>query len=181
MGLVAWIRRHALGLVLTVLVVTVGLVLIVGGIGALLLLPFSEEVPISAGAPLFDLLGQVFVPLLVAFVLLVILTLVLTVGACWLFVRRLKPGPRAYYWLGRLERSSDLLAQLHLSALLSGPDGSTTSDDQQDRAIADLKERYVHGDLSDEEFERGLERVFKRDDQNQRMENEQPYYDLQHE
>lgn len=179
MGPIGWVRRHALGLVLSVLVVTGGLLLVIGAIGALFFLPFSEETPISGGAPLFDLLGSIFIPLLIAFVILAILTLVLAVGAGWLLVRRLEPGPRVHYWLGRLERSSDLLAQAHISALLFGPDGPGTAGEQRDRAIADLKQRYIHGGLSDEEFERGLERVFQRGDRNQ--ENERLNHELQSE
>lgn len=162
----SWLRRHALGLVVSLFVVTLGLMVVIGGIGALFFLPYSEEMPIGIGAAVSDALGSVFVPLVLGFLVLVVLALVLGVSAGWLLIRRIEPGLRLHYWLARVERSNEFLSRIQFSTLLFGPGGPDKSqkpsaEDRRDRAITALKRRYVAGDLTDSEFERQLEQVFR--------------------
>ncbi|WP_254543533.1 SHOCT domain-containing protein [Halomarina pelagica] len=139
---VAWIRRHHVGVLAVSLFVVTVLLFGVLGLGTLVALA-------SLTAPLDALVGAVL-PWAVAALLLGALALGLIAALAWTFVRRLSlpKSQRAADLAARIERHNEWARSVGLSAVVAPP--RPTTDDR----IDDLKRRYVDGDLSEAEFER---------------------------
>ncbi|MDS0473590.1 SHOCT domain-containing protein [Natrinema sp. 1APR25-10V2] len=144
-----WLWLSVLGVLLSG-----GLLLVV--VGYLALVVYSGLV---TGAPIAATLLEIALPVLAVVTLLVAVLAVSSVGALWVFVRHasLPRSERVASAAERLEREYSPLRMLGLSEFLSPPEPSP--EERADRALADLKERYVDGDITEAEFERRVDRL----------------------
>jgi uncharacterized membrane protein len=134
--------------------------LLVLGVGYLALVVYSGLV---TGTPVVGVLVDVAVPALAGFALLVVLLVGSVVGLALSVVRHasLPRSERVAALAERAEREYPALGALGLSDLLSPPEPS--ADERAERALADLKRRYVEGDLTEDEFERKVDRLVAAD------------------
>ncbi|WP_408959539.1 SHOCT domain-containing protein [Natrinema sp. 74] len=131
-----------------------GLLLVV--VGYLALVVYSG---LATGAPIAATLLELALPVLAAVTLLMAVLAVSSVGALWVFARHasLPRSERAASAAERLEREYSPLRTLGLSEVLSPPEPS--AEERADRALAELKEQYVDGEISEAEFERRVDRL----------------------
>ncbi|WP_226482585.1 SHOCT domain-containing protein [Natrinema amylolyticum] len=148
-----WLWLSALGVL-----VSGGLLLAV--VGYLGVLVYSGLV---SGTPIVTRLLEIAVPVLVTVALLVGLLAVSTVGVLWVLVQNasLPRSERVATLAERLEREYAPLRLLGLSEFLSPPEPS--ADERAEEALADLKQRYVAGELTEAEFERKVDRLVAAD------------------
>jgi hypothetical protein len=148
-----WLWTAALGLVLST-----GLLLV--AVGYLGLVVYTGLV---TGTPLVDVLVDVAVPAVVGIGLLTAIFAVSGVGFLWVFVRNasLPRSQRVASLVGRLEREYSPVGAVGVADLLAPPEPS--ADERAERALADLKQRYVEGELSEAEFERKVDRLVAND------------------
>ncbi|QLG50693.1 SHOCT domain-containing protein [Natrinema halophilum] len=135
-----------------------GLVLV--AVGYLGLLVYSGLV---SGTPVVEVLLELAVPFLGSLsVLLVVFTLSVS-GALWIVVRNasLPQSDRVATLVERLEYEYSPLPPVGLSEFLSPPEPTAT--ERAERALADLKQQYVEGQLTEAEFERKVDRLVAND------------------
>jgi hypothetical protein len=138
-----------LGLVLS------GLLLVLGA-GYLGLVVVSG---LLSGAPVVGTLLDIAVPAILGGALLIVLMLVS--GAAFLYVLlrsvSLPRSARAASVVGRLEGAYPPFGRVGLADRLAPPEPSP--DERVERALADLKGRYVDGEMTETEFERRVDRL----------------------
>jgi len=112
-----------------------------------------------SSAPLVDVLLDVAVPALLGIALLVTLLIASGVGFVWALVRSVSvpTSPRLASVVDRIERAYPPLESLGLSDRLAPP--QPTPEERAERALSELKRRYVDGEITDAEFERNLDRL----------------------
>jgi len=112
-----------------------------------------------SGAPLVDLLLDVAAPAFLGTALLVTLLVASGVGVIRALARRVSMPtcPRLASVLGRIERAYPPLGTLGLSDRFAPPRPSP--EERTEQALADLKRRYVDGEITEAEFERELDRL----------------------
>ena len=157
MGFRSWIRRFGLAALLASLVITLVLGVAVAGILALLVLPMLAEAPTRLSPQLVNTLVPFLIPLAGALIVFIPLTVLLFVGVLWSYARHLELSAQLYMLLARLERSNEFIADLHPTTLL---DARFSPEERETRKINHLKDRYVEGELTMDEFEREVERVY---------------------
>ena len=137
------------------LVVSVGL--LVGVVGYVGVLAVAAVVPGGSGV---DALLGVILPAALATALLVATLLLSAVGLVVGVGRRLSlpRSRRAADAVARVERYSDRLASVGLSDRLAPPEPGV------EERVAELKRRYVDGELTEREFERELRAVVEEED-----------------
>ncbi|WP_222920161.1 SHOCT domain-containing protein [Natrinema sp. SYSU A 869] len=145
---------------LSVLGVLVSGGLLLAVVGYLGILVYSG---LASGTPIVTRLLEIAVPVLTAVTLLVGLLAVSTVGVLWVLVQNasLPRSDRMATLAERLEREYTPLQHLGLSEFLSPPEPS--ADERAEQALADLKQQYVAGDLTEAEFERKVDRLVAND------------------
>lgn len=111
-----------------------------------------------SGAPVSALLEGA-VPAVAAIAVLVVLLVLSGVGLAWSLVRNasVPRSERVASLAERLEREYPPLRVAGLSDLLAPPEPS--EEERAERALDDLKRRYVDGELSEAEFERKVDRL----------------------
>jgi hypothetical protein len=131
--------------------------LLVGVFGYVAVLAVAAVVPGGSGVD--ALLGVVF-PAVLATAALVVSFLLSVVGLVVGVGRRLSvpKSERAAEAVGRVEAYSDTLASVGLSRRLAPPEPTV------EERLAALRERYVDGELSEQEFERRLREVVADDE-----------------
>ncbi|WP_225332680.1 SHOCT domain-containing protein [Halomicrobium urmianum] len=144
-----WFWASALGLL-----VSGGLLLVAVGSLALVVLT-----GLAGGASPVALLVEAAVPALAAAVILVPLLALSVVGLLWSLARNasLPRSDLVANAAERLEREYPPLRTVGLSDLLAPPEPSPA--EREERALDDLKRRYVNGDLTEAEFERKVDRL----------------------
>jgi hypothetical protein len=144
-----WLWTSLLGVVLSG-----GLLLVV--IGYLGLIVYSG---LANGTPIVDVLLDIAVPVLVSVVFLVALLILSGVAMLWVIVQNasIPRSERIAILVERVEREFPPLRVLGLSEFLSPPEPS--ADEQAEQALADLKQQYVDGKITEAEFERKVDRL----------------------
>lgn len=144
-----WLWASLLGVVLSG-----GLLLVV--IGYLGLIVYSG---VANGTPIVDVLLDIAVPVLVSVVFLVALLILSGVAMLWVIVQNasIPRSERIAILVERVEREFPPLRVLGLSEFLSPPEPS--ADEQAEQALADLKQQYVDGKITEAEFERKVDRL----------------------
>lgn len=134
--------------------------LLLATVGYLTLVVFSGLV---TGAPIVGTLLELAIPVLVTVTLLIGLLAVSSVGLGWVLVQNasLPRSDRVTTLTERLEREYPPLTTLGLSEFLSPPEPS--AEERTERALADLKQRYVDGEITEAEFERKVDRLVASD------------------
>lgn len=143
-----WFWASVLGLL-----VSGGLLLVAVGYLALVVLT-----GLASGAALVALI-EAAVPALAAAVVLVPLLALSVVGLLWSLARNasLPRSDLVANAAERLEREYPPLRTVGLSDLLAPPEPSPA--EREERALDDLKRRYVNGELTEAEFERKVDRL----------------------
>ena len=144
-----WLWASLLGVVLSG-----GLLLVV--IGYLGLIVYSG---LANGTPIVAVLLDIAVPLLVSVVFLVALLIFSGIGMLWVVVQNasIPRSERIAILAERVEREYSPLRVLGLSEFLSPPEPS--ADEHAEQALADLKQQYVDGKITEAEFERKVDRL----------------------
>ena len=144
-----WLWVSVLGVVLSG-----GLLLVV--MGYLGLIVYSG---VATGTPIVDVLLDIAVPVLVSVVFLVALLLFSGIGLLWIVVQNasIPRSERIAILAERVERKYPPLRVLGLSEFLSPPEPS--ADEQAEQALAELKQQYVDGEITEAEFERKVDRL----------------------
>lgn len=144
-----WLWASLLGVVLSG-----GLLLVV--IGYLGLIVYSG---LANGTPIVDVLLDIAVPVLVSVVFLVAMLILSGVAMLWVIVQNasIPRSERIAILVERVEREFPPLRVLGLSEFLSPPEPS--ADEQAEQALADLKQQYVDGEITEAEFERKVDRL----------------------
>ncbi|WP_256686290.1 SHOCT domain-containing protein [Halococcus qingdaonensis] len=145
-----WLRRHSLAISSIVLLVSSVLLAVVLGYAGLV--AYSG---LAAGTALASVLTELAVPYLPIVALLLVLVVVSGTVATWSALRRLSI-PRSERFgtaAERIEQRYPAIDGLGISEFVSPPE-PTTED-----ALADLKRRYVAGELDEAAFERKLDRL----------------------
>lgn len=128
--------------------------------GYLGLLVYSS---LLSGTPIVEILLGIAVPVLVGGAFLGGLFVLSSVGALWVFVQNasLPRSKRVATLVGHLERKYSPLRVLGLSELLTPPE--PTPEERADQALAELKQQYVTGEITETEFERKVDRLVATD------------------
>lgn len=144
-----WLWASLLGVVLSG-----GLLLVV--IGYLGLIVYSG---LANGTPIVDVLLDIAVPVLMSVVFLVAMLILSGVAMLWVIVQNasIPRSERIAILVERVEREFPPLRVLGLSEFLSPPEPS--ADEQAEQALADLKQQYVDGKITEAEFERKVDRL----------------------
>lgn len=130
--------------------------LLVFGAGYLELVVVSG---LLSGAPVLGTLLDIAVPAIVGGALLVALVLVSGVASLYVLLRSLSlpRSARIASVVGRLEGTYPPLGRVGLADRLAPPEPS--AEERAERALADLKGRYVDGEMTEAEFERRVDRL----------------------
>ena len=149
-----WIRDNLLWISLVALLVFGGLLVVV--LGSVGLVVYTALV---TGTPIVDTLLDVALPTLAITAGLLVATVFAGVGFAWALVSRvsLPRGERLAALAERAEREYPPLRMAGLSGLLSPP--APSSKERAEDALAELKRRYVEGELDEREFERRVDRL----------------------
>lgn len=144
-----WLWASLLGVVLSG-----GLLLVV--LGYLGLIVYSG---LMNGTPLVAVLLDIAVPVLVSVVFLVALLILSGISLLWIIVQNasIPRSERIATLLERVERKYPPLRILGLSDFLSPPKPS--ADERAEQALAELKQQYVDGEITEAEFERKVDRL----------------------
>ncbi len=110
-----------------------------------------------SGAPVLGTLLDIAVPVVVGGVLLVLLVLVSAVALVYVLLRSLSlpRSARVASVAARVEDVYPPLERVGLADRLAPPEPSP--EERAERALADLKARYVDGELTEAEFERRVD------------------------
>lgn len=145
-----WLSRHSLAISsIVLLVASVLLAVVLGYTG---LVAYSG---LAAGAALASVLTELAVPYLPIVALLLVTVVVSGTVATWSALRRLSI-PRSERFGTAAERIEDrypIIDGFGISEFVSPPEPTT------EEALADLKRRYVAGELDEAAFERKLDRL----------------------
>lgn len=144
-----WLWASILGVVLSGGL----LVVVLGYVG---LIVYSG---VANGTPLVAVLLDIAVPVLASVVFLVVLLTLSGIGLLWVIVQNasIPRSERIATLVERIERKYPPLRILGLSDFLSPPKPS--ADEQAERALAELKQQYVDGKITEAEFERKVDRL----------------------
>ncbi len=115
------------------------------------------------GAPVVSTLVELALPTLLGLAVLTALFAVSLVGLLYVLVQNasLPRSERIAALAARAEKEYSPLRIVGLSDLLAPPEPS--ADERAEQALARLKQQYVDGDLSEEEFERKVDRLVSND------------------
>lgn len=113
---------------------------------------------LASGTPLVGTLLDLAVPAIVGVALLVVLLVVSGVALVWVLVQHVSTSVRGWVVAipERLERAYPPLRILGLSDLFAP---TLSADERTERALADLKQEYVDGELTEAAFERRVDRL----------------------
>lgn len=144
-----WLWASLLGVVLSG-----GLLLVV--IGYLGLIVYSG---LANGTPIVDVLLDIAVPVLVSVVFLVVLLILSGISMLWVIVQNesIPRSERIATPTDRVEQKYPPLRILGPSDFLSPPKPS--ADERAEQALAELKQQYVDGEITEAEFERKVDRL----------------------
>lgn len=144
-----WLWASLLGIFLSG-----GLLLVV--IGYLGLIVYSG---LANGTPLVAILLDIAVPVVVSVVFLVGLLIVSGISMLWVVVQNasIPRSERIATLIERVEQKYSPLRILGLSEFLSPPKPS--ADEQAEQVLAELKQQYVEGEITEAEFERKVDRL----------------------
>jgi uncharacterized membrane protein len=148
-----WLWVAALGVLLSAGL----LVVLVGYVGLVV------YTALLTGAPIVSTLVDIALPTLLGLAVLTVLFAVSLVGLLYVLVQNasLPRSERIAALAERAEKEYSPLKVVGLSDLLTPPEPS--ADEQAERALARLKQQYVDGELSEEEFERKVDRLVSND------------------
>lgn len=147
-----WLWVALLGVLLSggLLVLTVGYVAVVA---------YSALVSTTS---LVGVLLDIAVPVLVALAVLLTVFVGSGIGLLWVLVRHASVrSERVASLAERVEREYPPLRAVGLSDVLAPPEPS--AEEQAEAALADLKQQYVEGEISEAEFERKVDRLVATD------------------
>lgn len=118
---------------------------------------------LASSASLVAVLLDIALPVLAVAAILVTLLVVSGVGLVWVLIRNAPAirSDRLASLAGRLEREYPPLRRAGLSDVLEPPE--PTAEEQAEAALADLKQQYVDGEISEAEFERKVDRLVATD------------------
>jgi len=133
------------------------LLVVVGYIG---LLVYSGLV---SGTPIVSLLLEIALPALVSIAVLVALLSLSTVGTLWIVVQNasVPRSERIATLIDRLEREYSPLSSTGLAEWVRPPEPS--ADERAEQALAELKQQYVDGEITEREFERKVDQLVTND------------------
>ncbi|MFH5801087.1 SHOCT domain-containing protein [Haladaptatus sp. CMAA 1911] len=148
-----WLWVSMLGLLLSG-----GLLLVV--VGYLALVVYMGMV---SGTPIVDSLLNIAVPTIITVAVLVVIFTLSSVGALWTIAQNasLPRSTRLGKLVEHLERKYSPLGPTGLSDTLTPPEPS--AEEQTERALANLKQQYVNGDITEREFEQKVDRLVSND------------------
>jgi hypothetical protein len=153
-----WVKRHLLVTSLVGLFLSVSLlVALVGYLGVV-----TYAVLVSGG-PIVGPLLELALPFFVGLAVLLTVATLSGVGLTVAVLRRLSfpRSERIHALVDRIEREYSPLDSVVFADFLAPPKPS--ADEQAAQALADLKRRYVEGDLTEAEFERKVDRLVTTD------------------
>lgn len=136
------------GLTITTLFGVVGV-----GLAAILALPTADP---FARVPLG--LWSWLLLIAAGFVVFAVITLCLLVGLVVSIIRDIEPASDMYAFLARLERANDVVASVRPTRFI---EGWLSPHERTERRRKTLRERYVRGNISQQAFERQLERLYR--------------------
>ena len=144
-----WLWASILGVVLSG-----GLLLVV--LGYLGLIVYSG---LANGTPIVAVLLDIATPVLASVVFLVVLLILSGISMLWVIVQNasIPRSERITRLLERVEQKYPPLRILGLSDFLSPP--KLSADEQAEQALAELKQQYVDGEITEAEFERKVDQL----------------------
>lgn len=112
-----------------------------------------------SGTPIVNVLLDIAIPLLVGVGALVVLLGISAIGLVWAVVRTasLPRSARLARLAERVERNYPPLRAVGLAGLLAPPEPS--AEERAEQALAELKQQYVDGEITEAEFERKVDRL----------------------
>jgi hypothetical protein len=134
--------------------------LLLAGLGYVALVVYTGLV---SGTPIVTILLDLAVPLLGGVAALFVGFSLSCIGLLWVSVKHasLPRSDRLGRTAERLERRYPPLRMLGVADLLSPPE--PTAEERAEQALADLKQQYVAGEISEAEFERKVDRLVAND------------------
>lgn len=116
-----------------------------------------------SGTPIVESLLDIAAPTIIAVAVLVVIFTLSSVGALWTIVQNasLPRSTRLGKLVGHLERKYSPLGTVGLSETLTPPEPS--AEEQAEQALANLKQQYVNGEITEREFERKVDRLVSND------------------
>lgn len=122
---------------------------------------------IMSGTPIVDNLLNIAVPTIVTVAILVVIFTLFSVGALWTIAQNasLPRSTRLGKLVEHLERKYSPLGPTGLSDTLTPPEPS--AEEQAERALANLKQQYVNGEITEREFEQKVDRLVSNDSINE--------------
>jgi membrane protein implicated in regulation of membrane protease activity len=140
--------------------------LLVSGALLIVVLGYLAVVIYSAlrtGTPIVGVLLDLAFPYLAIVGVLVVVTTVTAVGSGWGLLRRasIPRSARLQSVLEQAERRHTIVEAFGLSSLVAPPEPS--AEERAEEALADLKRRYVAGEIDEGTFERKLDRLVSND------------------
>lgn len=153
-GRMGWLRNNVLGISLVALLVSGGLLFVV--LGYVGLVVYSA---LTTGTPIVGVLLDMAVPYLPVVAALFVVAMISGLGFIWTLVRRasLPRSERLQSLAQRAEREYPPLERIGMSESFAPPKPSP--EEQAERALGDLKQRYVNDEISEREFERRVDRL----------------------
>lgn len=144
-----WLWMSALGVLLSG-----GLLLVV--VGYLGLIVYSG---LMTGTPIVTILLELALPTLLAVAVLLVLLAISLIGMLWVLVHNasLPRRDRFSSLAAWVEREYPPVRALGLSELLEPPEPS--ADERAEQALAELKQQYIDGEITEAEFERKVDRL----------------------
>lgn len=135
-----------------------GLLLV--GLGYVALVVYSGLV---GGTPIVSILLDLALPVVGGVAVLLVVFSLSLVGLLWVLVQNASlPRSEGLGRLARrLERQYPPLRAIGLADLLTPPE--PTAEEQAEQALAELKQQYVSGEISEAEFERKVDRLVAND------------------
>lgn len=153
-----WVKRHLLVTSLVGLFLSVSLLAaLVGYLGVV------AYAALVSGGPIVGPLLELALPFFVGLAVLLTVATLSGIGLTVAVLRRLSlpRSERVHALVDRVEREYSPLGSVVFADFLAPPEPS--ADEQAERALADLKRRYVEGDLTEAEFERKVDRLVATD------------------
>lgn len=118
---------------------------------------------LATGTPVVGALLDVAGPLLAGVAVLIAVLIASVVGLLWTVAHNasVPRSARAAALVERVEREYTPLGSIGIADALRPPEPS--ADERAERALADLKEQYVSGEITEAEFERRVDRLVAAD------------------
>ncbi|SFK68231.1 Short C-terminal domain-containing protein [Halogranum rubrum] len=153
-----WVKRHLLVTSFVGLLLSVGLLTaLVGYLGVVV------YAALVSGGSIVGPLLELALPFLLGVAVLLTTATLSGVGFAVAVLRRLSlpRSERVHAVVDHVEREYSPLSSVVFADFLAPPEPS--ADERAERALADLKQQYVEGDLTEAEFERKVDRLVATD------------------